>query len=85
MSGLKAAYRTRIDSLNSQLADILSDTVEEFEVRKWVVHILGSTDSVSYGRVLRKIARDNHEDVNLRKEAVFALTKVSDGETLGTH
>jgi hypothetical protein len=82
--GLKAAYRTRIDSLNSQLADILSDTVEEFEVKKWVVHILGSTDPVSYGRVLRKIARDHLEDINLRKEAVFALTKVSDSETLGT-
>jgi vesicle coat complex subunit len=82
--GLQAAYRTRIDSLNPQLVDILADTEEEFEVRKWVVHILGSTDPVGYGRILRKIARDIHEDVNLRKEAVFALTKVTDDETLGT-
>jgi HEAT repeat protein len=82
--GLQAAYRTRIDSLNPQLVDILRNTEEEFEVRKWIVHILGSTDSVSYGRILRKIARNSIEDVNLRKEAVFALTKVTDGETLGT-
>ena len=82
--GLQAAYRVRIDALNPQLADILADTEEDFEVRKWVVHILGSTDPGSYGRILRKTARDIHEDVNLRKEAVFALTKVADDETLGT-
>jgi HEAT repeat protein len=34
--------------------------------------------------MLRQTARDIHEDVNLRKEAVFALTKVADDETLGT-
>ena len=82
--GLQAAYRIRIDSLNPQLVDILADPEEEFEVRKWVVHILGSTDSAGYGRILRKTARDIHEDVNLRKETVFALTKVPDDETLGT-
>ncbi|MHA2025868.1 MAG: HEAT repeat domain-containing protein [Candidatus Thorarchaeota archaeon] len=82
--GLQAAYRTRIDSLNPQLVDILGNTKEEFEVRKWAVHILGSTDPVSYGRILRKVARDGNDDINLRKEAVFALTKVDSGETLGT-
>ncbi len=82
--GLQAAYRTRVDSLNPQLVDMLLDSEEEFEVRKWVVHILGSTDPRSYGRILRKMARDINEDVNLRKEAVFALTKVNDDETLGT-
>jgi len=82
--GLQAAYRTRIDSLNPQLVDILANKEENFEVRKWVVHILGSTDPVSYSRILRKTARDSHEDVNLRKEAVFALTKVANDETLGT-
>ena len=82
--GLQAAYRTRIDSLNPQLVDILAKKEEQFEVRKWVVHILGSTDPVNYSRILRKTARDSHEDVNLRKEAVFALTKVADDETLGT-
>jgi hypothetical protein len=82
--GLQVAYRTRIDSLNPQLVVILKNTEEEFEVRKWIVHILGSTDSAGYGRILREIARENKEDVNLRKEAVFALTKVTDGETLGT-
>lgn len=82
--GLQAAYRTRVDSLNPQLVDILSNTEEDFEVRKWVVHILGSSDPVSYGRILRRLAKDSHEDVNIRKEAVFALTKVTDGETLGT-
>jgi HEAT repeat protein len=84
LRGLQAAYRIRVDSLNLQLVEILSDTEEKFEVRKWVIHILGSTDPVSYGRILRKIARDSHEDVNLRKEAVFALTKVTDDETVGT-
>lgn len=82
--GLQAAYRTRIDSLNSKLIDILADSKEEFEVKKWVIHILGSTDPVNYGRVLRKTARDKNEDVNLRKEAIFALTKVVDDETIGT-
>jgi len=82
--GLQAAYRTRIDSLNPQLVFILKNTEEEFEVRKWVVHILGSTDPAGYGRILREIARNSSEDVSLRKEAVFALTKVTDGETLGT-
>jgi len=82
--GLQAAYRTRIDSLNPKLIDILVNSTEEFEVRKWIIHILGSTDPVSYGRILRKTARDKNEDVNLRKEAVFALTKVVDDETVGT-
>ncbi len=82
--GLQAAYRTRIDSFNPQLVEILSNEEEEFEVRKWAVHILGSTDPGNYGRVLRKTARDLHEDVNLRKEAIFALTRVDDDETLGT-
>ncbi|MFW9812350.1 MAG: HEAT repeat domain-containing protein [Candidatus Thorarchaeota archaeon] len=82
--GLQAAYRTRIDSLNPQLVVILRDAEEEFEVRKWVVHILGSTDPAGYGRILRELARNSSEEVSLRKEAVFALTKVTDGETLGT-
>ncbi|MGY5855141.1 MAG: HEAT repeat domain-containing protein [Candidatus Thorarchaeota archaeon] len=81
---LQATYRKRIDSLNPHLVDVLADTKEEFEVRKWAVHILGSTDSASYGKILRRTARDVQEDVNLRKEAVFALTKVADDETLGT-
>ena len=82
--GLQAAYRKRVDTLNPQLVDILADTNEEFEVRKWVIHILGSTDPVNYCRILRKTAKNIHEDMNLRKEAVFALTKVTDDETLGT-
>lgn len=82
--GLQAAYRTRVDSFNQQLADMLADTKEVFEVKKWIIHILGSTDPGSYGRILRKTARDMNEDLNLRKEAVFALTKVACDETLGT-
>jgi HEAT repeat protein len=82
--GLQATYRTRVDSLNPQLIEILEDPKEIFEVRKWIVHILASTDSVSYGKVLRKIARNSHEDIDLRKEAIFALTKVDGDETLGT-
>lgn len=82
--GLQAAYRKRIDSFNPQLVEILVDSSEVFEVRKWIVHILGSTDPESYGKVLRRIARNNNEDLNLRKEAVFALTKVDDDLTLGT-
>ena len=82
--GLQATYRTMLDSLNPQLIEILEDTKEIFEVRKWIVHILASTDPMSYGRVLRNTARNNHEDINLRKEAIFALTRVADDETLGT-
>jgi hypothetical protein len=82
--GLKATYRTRVDSLNPQLIEIFEDTKEIFEVKKWIVHILASTDPVSYGRVLRKTARNSHEDINLRKEAIFALTKIAGDETLGT-
>jgi hypothetical protein len=82
--GLQATYRKRIDSLNAQLVDILEDKDEEFEVKKWVVHILGSTDPENFGRILRKTARNSQVDINLRKEAVFSLTKVMDDETLGT-
>ena len=81
--GLQAAYRTRVESLNSQVLEILEDTTEEFEVRKWAVHILGSSDPESYGRVLRKLARNSSDDIRVRKEAVYALTKVLDDESIG--
>ena len=82
--GLQATYRKRIDALNNQLVDLLDNEDEEFEVKKWVVHILGSTDPTNFGRILRKTARSSRVEINLRKEAVFALTKVVDDETLGT-
>jgi len=80
---LQAAYRTRVESLNSQVLKILEDTDEEFEVRKWAVHILGSNDSRNYGKVLRRLARDSTDDIRVRKEAVYALTKVLDDESIG--
>ncbi|MHA2071590.1 MAG: HEAT repeat domain-containing protein, partial [Candidatus Thorarchaeota archaeon] len=81
--GLQAAYRTRVESLNSQVLKILEDTGEEFEVRKWAVHILGSSDPSNYGQVLRRLARNSTDDIRVRKEAVYALTKVLDDESIG--
>jgi hypothetical protein len=80
---LQAAYRTRVESLNSQVLGILENTSEEFEVRKWAVHILGSSDPRSYGGLLRKLARNSSDDIRVRKEAVYALTKVLEGESIG--
>lgn len=81
--GLQAVYRTRVDSLNEVITGILTDTEEEFEARKWAVHILGSSDPKSYGRTLRRLAKNREEDIRIRKEAVYALTKVTDDETIG--
>jgi hypothetical protein len=81
--GLQAAYRTRVESLNSQALEILENREEEFEVRKWAVHILGSSDPEGYGKVLRKLARNSSDDIRVRKEAVFALTKVTDDKSVG--
>ena len=82
--GLQAAYRTRVDSLNAHVAKILSDKEEQFEVRKWALHILGSSDPEYYSSQIVKIARDASEDVNIRKEAIFALTQIVNDKTLGT-
>ncbi|MFW9888690.1 MAG: HEAT repeat domain-containing protein [Candidatus Thorarchaeota archaeon] len=81
--GLQAAYRTRVESLNSKALEILENREEEFGVRKWAVHILGSSDPEGYGKVLRKLARNCSENIRVRKEAVFALTKVLDDERVG--
>ena len=82
--GLQAAYRTRVDSLNVQVSEILSNKEEEFEVRKWALHILGSSDPEYYTDQIVKITRDNSEDVSIRKEAIFALTQMVNDKTLGT-
>ncbi|UCE10527.1 MAG: HEAT repeat domain-containing protein [Candidatus Thorarchaeota archaeon] len=81
--GLQAAYRVRMESLNAEVKEILEDNEEVFQARKWAVHILATTDPNGYGRVLRKIARNSKEQVDLRKEAVFALTNIGDDESLG--
>ncbi|MGY5876318.1 MAG: HEAT repeat domain-containing protein [Candidatus Thorarchaeota archaeon] len=81
---VKAAYRTRMDSLNEQMTIIFADQCEEFEIRKWVIHILASSDPGAYGGLLRKMARNSTEDVSLRKEAIFALTNMDDDMTIGT-
>ena len=83
LQGLQAGYRTRVDSLNDQVLQILNNRNGEFQARKWAVHILASTDSKRYGRVLRHMARNSSEDVNLRKEAVYGLTKIEDSESIG--
>ncbi|TFG32462.1 hypothetical protein EU528_03460 [Candidatus Thorarchaeota archaeon] len=82
--GLQAAYRTRVDSLNIHVAEILSNIEEAFEVRKWAIHILASTDPEYYSGQIVKIARNNSEDANIRKEAIFALTQIVNDKTLGT-
>jgi HEAT repeat protein len=82
--GLQAAYRTRVDSLNVQVAEILSNKEEDFEVRKWALHILGSSDPEFYSDQIVKITRNNLEDINIRKEAIFALTRIVNDRTLGT-
>jgi len=82
--GLQAAYRTRIDSLNDQVMEILSNKEEAFEVRKWAIHILASTDPEYYCSQIVRITRNKEEDVNIRKEAIFALTQIVNDKTLGT-
>jgi hypothetical protein len=84
IKGLQAAYRTRVDSVNGYVAQILAAPEEQFEARKWALHILGSTDPNYYCAHIMKIARNTSEDVKLRKEAVFALTKIVNDKTLGT-
>jgi len=82
--GLQAAYRSRVDSFNENIANILADQNEIFEARKWALHILGSTDPDCYSNYIMRIARNNAEEVSLRKEAVYALTKIVNDKTLGT-
>ncbi|MFW9918189.1 MAG: HEAT repeat domain-containing protein [Candidatus Thorarchaeota archaeon] len=81
--GLQATYRGQFNSLNGKVLDILQNSDEPFEVRKWAVHILGGTDPVSFGRYLRKIVRDSKEDIEIRKEAIFALTNSPSNPTIG--
>ncbi|TFF86304.1 HEAT repeat domain-containing protein [Candidatus Thorarchaeota archaeon] len=81
--GLQAAYRSRVDSMNPIIEQMLRDEEQDFEVRKWSVHILGTTDPRKYKRTIRRKARDASEDLNLRKEAIFALTESDDDRTLG--
>ncbi len=80
---LKAAYRERIDDMNDVVLNILLNPSDDFEVRKWALHILASTDPALYGRAIRRIVRDRNECVDLRKEAIFALTNIADGESIG--
>ena len=84
IKGLQAAYRSRVDSMNTHIEQILSSREKEFEARKWALHILGSTDPDFYSSHITRIARDISEDVELRKEAIFALTKIVTEKTLGT-
>jgi HEAT repeat protein len=81
---LQAAYRMRIDSLNERVAQILDSQEEIFEARKWALHILASTDSLAFSRKLRKIARNSLENPEIRKEAVFSLTRIDDDKIIGT-
>ena len=83
VSGLQSAYRRRFDSFNPTVAKILENNDELFEARKWAVHILGSTDPDEYGRLLRMIARNQLVELELRKEAIFTLTNMSNDETIG--
>lgn len=82
--GLRGAYRSRVDSLNPVVEKMLRNVELDFETRKWSIHILGTTDPEHYKRLLRRTAREASEDMNLRKEAIFALTEEVDDEALGT-
>jgi hypothetical protein len=81
---LQAAYRTRIDLLNKRIIQILNDQEEEFEARKWALHILASTDSTAFGLKIRKLARDPLANTELRREAIFSLTNIDGDKTIGT-
>jgi len=81
--GLQAAYRTRVDSANEHIAKILSNK-EHFEIRKWALHVLGSTDPEYYNAQIVRMTRNKTEDINIRKEAIFALTRIVNDKTLGT-
>lgn len=81
--GLQAMYRGGFDSFNPKVLEMLEDTSESFEVRKWAIHILGRTDPRGYGRVLRGIMKDSAIDIRLRKEAIFALTNEPSDTTVG--
>ncbi len=83
IKGLKAAYRNMVDVLNDELLSMLDNRNSNFEARKWIVHILATTDSGTFGRSLRALARNHDETVEIRKEAIFALTNVADDESLG--
>lgn len=82
--GLKSAYRTRIESLNDRLWEYIEDESNPFDVRKWAVHIIASTDPRAHGKQLRKMSRDSSHDLRLRKEIIYALTNVPNDETIGT-
>ncbi len=82
--GLQAAYRSQVDSFNAIIQNMLLDKNEQFDIRKWSLHILGKTDPRSYNKTIRTTARDSSEDVRIRKEAVFALTENLEDETIGT-
>jgi HEAT repeat protein len=83
VKGLQAAYRRQIDSLNDQIEELLVDSTESFAIKKLAIHILGSTDPSSFGRLLRNIMKDQEGDIELRKEAIFALTTSPSNETVG--
>ncbi|MHA1769720.1 MAG: HEAT repeat domain-containing protein [Candidatus Thorarchaeota archaeon] len=81
---LQVAYRLRIDALNDKMTEILVNPRLDFEMRKWALHVLASTDITNQGRLLREIARRQDEDLELRREAIFALTNAVSDEALGT-
>jgi hypothetical protein len=80
---VKTAYRTRVESLNDEMISMLLDKDEIFEVKKWIIHILASSDPLAYAKILRKIARNNNESNDIRKEAIFALTNIDGDLTIG--
>ncbi len=84
ISSIKATYRTRIESLNEKITVILMKREEEFEIRKWIIHILASSDPREYAKLIRRIVRDDTEDRQIRKEAIFALTNMDDELTIGS-
>ncbi|TFG15330.1 HEAT repeat domain-containing protein [Candidatus Thorarchaeota archaeon] len=81
--GLKAAYRRQMDPLIPEVLGILNDKNEDFEARKWAIHILGSIDPDAFGKTLRNLARTSRENIQLRSEAIFSLTNDASDKNLG--
>ncbi len=82
--GLQAAYRRRVNLLKEDITRILRDQHENFEARKWAIHILATTEGECCGDLIRALARDRTETPEMRREAIFALTSIAGEGSIGT-
>ncbi len=82
--GLQAAYRIHDNSPDLHVADLLLSDEEPFNVRKWAVHLLSLSSSSEAQRILRFMARDQSVPLELRVEAIYAMTNSVDDRAIGT-